>query len=309
MLTPSQIADLITGCKLHCRPWWGTVKAFEAAALTETADMLHANRSMITARHKIVNTGHPRIKELNKLKKTCTDLWHLRTMDYVESGVRLVVRDRFDAISAELQNEIDKLPYLIEKLDEARYDIIEEARGRLGDLFCEGDYPKSWADLFGIEFRLVSIEPPSYLMRVSPKAYQAELDKMLADVRTASAEFTSQCYQELGTMVEQLVEVLKPGPDGTRKRFHGSRLSNLLEFFDRAQALNIAEDPQMTDLISRAKEIVGGLNINDLRHAGGLRETVAAELEVLRRAIPQAVQEGPRRVITPVREMEPVEHE
>ena len=51
-------------------------------------------------------------------------------------------------------------------------DILEGAQKLLRDAFDPSAYPTKWSDVFSLELREHSIEPPSYLMHTNAEEYQ-----------------------------------------------------------------------------------------------------------------------------------------
>ncbi|MBY0528014.1 MAG: hypothetical protein K2R98_31745 [Gemmataceae bacterium] len=95
-------------------------------------------------------------------------------------------------------------------------------RQRLGRLYDSDDYPSAVHGLFDVGYEFPSVEPPGYLLRVSPALYEEERTRVAARfeeaVRLAEEAFAS----ELSDLVNHLGERLLPGADGTRKVFRDS---------------------------------------------------------------------------------------
>src|SRR5439155_1080417 len=55
------------------------------------------------------------------------------------------------------------------------YDELKStARRQLGDLYDANDYPPQLRGLFGIDWEFPSVEPPDYLLQLSPELYERE---------------------------------------------------------------------------------------------------------------------------------------
>ena len=80
------------------------------------------------------------------------------------------------AIEGQAIQLLSKAPQLAgtSELASAYEEVKEDARGRLGRLYDPADYPSAVRGLFGVEWDFPSVEPPAYLMRLSPDLYRQE---------------------------------------------------------------------------------------------------------------------------------------
>ena len=60
--------------------------------------------------------------------------------------------------------------------------------GRLGDLYNPSDYPPHLRDLFGISWDFPSVEPPDYLLELSPGLYEQETCPCCRPLRGSGAD-------------------------------------------------------------------------------------------------------------------------
>ena len=184
-----------------------------------------------------------------------------------------------------------------EELDRHYEELKAAARERLGNLYNESDYPATLIGLFDMAWEFPSVEPPAYLQRLSPELYRQECERMQARfneaVELAEAAFT----EELTRLVEHLAERLSGQQDGKPKVFRDTAITNLSEFFQRFQRLNIRSNEQLDDLVAQAQEIVRGVQPQQLRENSGLREHVAGRLETVQQALGEMMVDRPRRNI------------
>src|SRR5229473_5397418 len=92
-----------------------------------------------------------------------------------------------------LRAELDEA---VARLDEHYAELQAAARQRLGSLFNANDYPPSVCGLFGIDWDFPSIEPPDYLLQLSPAVYEQERARVAARfeeaVQLAEQAFVSE---------------------------------------------------------------------------------------------------------------------
>ena len=91
--------------------------------------------------------------------------------------------------------------------------------------------------LFGVAWDFPNVEPPPYLVQLSPGLYEQERDRVAARfeeaVRLAEQAFT----EEFARLVEHLTERISGvGEGGEPKVFRDSAVGNLVDFFERFSA-------------------------------------------------------------------------
>ena len=74
-------------------------------------------------------------------------------------------------------------------------------------------------------------------------------------------------------------------------------MNNLSEFFERFRQLNVRSSDELDDLVSRAQQIVSGVEPNNLRDNFTLRDRVAVQLGHVQQALDDVMVERPRRRI------------
>ena len=176
-------------------------------------------------------------------------------------------------------------------------ELVDQARERLGNLFDAGDYAPNLSDLFGLERDYPSCEPPSYLRSLSPQLYEAECQRMQSRFNDAVQMAEQAFADELSQLVSHLAERLSGDDDGSPKVFRDSAVTNLTEFFERFQRLNIRSDEQLDQLVEEARGVVGGLGPQDLRDQPAFRQHVANELTRVEASLEGWMVNRPRRNI------------
>ena len=115
---------------------------------------------------------------------------------------------------------------------------------------------------------------------------QARFDEA---VRLAETAFTD----ELANLVEHLTDRLSGQQDGKPKVFRDTAITNLTEFFQRFQRLNIRSNEQLDELVSQAQDIVRGVQPQQLRENVDLRERVAGQLGGVQQALDDLLVDRP----------------
>jgi hypothetical protein len=177
------------------------------------------------------------------------------------------------------------------------YDAIKaDARRRLGKLFDPTDYPLSIRGQFAVEWDFPSVEPPNYLMRLSPEIYQQEQERVARRFEDAVTLAEQAFVSEFSKIVAHLTERLS-GSNGERKVFRDSAVGNLREFFDRFRYLSVRSNEDLERLVDQAQQMVQGIGPQDLRDNDSLRANVVQQLTAVQATLDGMIVSQPRRRI------------
>ena len=285
-----------TAVRLHIR-WPGIRKTLDSTQKQRAADAFDADLKSLSAAKKLLDTSHPRFRDVSKLRTRAVTYWRGITLPYIESGVRLIRRDDLAGFDVQMTSIRSELVDAVALLDQSYGELIQQARQRLGDLFSPEDYPTSLIDLFAISWDYPSTNPPDYLRQVAPELYQAEClrvqQRFSEAVQLAEAAFA----EELTSLVNHLAEKLSGEQDGKPKVFRDSAVTNLLEFFDRFQHLNINSSEQLDQLVQQARGVISGVGPQQLRDQSSLRNQVADRLAEVSSSLDNWMSDRPRRSI------------
>ncbi|MBC8290342.1 MAG: hypothetical protein H8E37_08500 [Planctomycetes bacterium] len=276
--------------------WLGVRKSLTSAQKNQAADSFGAEGKFLSAGKKLLDTSHPAFKAVTAIRGRAVAYWKGVSLPFPEPGVRLIRQDviaEFDQQVAEFREELNDA---VGELDRQYDELRSVARDRLGNLFDISDYPNSLIGMFAIEHDYPSVEPPNYLRQLSPELYEAECRRVQSRfdeaVQLAETAFT----EELSKLVDHLSERLS-GDDGRPKVFRDSVVENLTAFFDRFRALNVRSNEQLDDLVSRAQQVLGGVEPQQLRDSGTLRQQLATQLAGVQSSLDGLMVDRPRRNI------------
>lgn len=291
-----RLRNLAAAVRVHFT-WWGTRRTLSKEQKAEAAQPFDAAGDYLSASKKLVDTRHPAWKRLTGVKTDIGTYWKGCSLPYVEPGVRLIRQADIEAFVARLTWFKDDLRTAEQELDRAYEDIKAGARARLGSLFDPADYPPVLRDLFQVEWDFPSVEPPHYLLQLSPDVYRAEQDRVARQfeeaVRLAESTFTA----ELASMVQHLAERLAPDEQGEKKVFRDSALDNLREFFRKFRSLSVQSNADLEALVQRAENLVGDLTPAELRRSDSWRQEVQAGMADIGQQLEGLLVHQPRRRI------------
>ena len=277
--------------------WLGVRKTLTSAQKNQAADTFGAEGKFLSAGKKLLDTSHPAFKAVTAIRGRCVAYWKAVSLPYPEPGIRLIPQQsitEFDQQVVKLRSELDKA---VTELDQHYDELRQAARRRLGDLFDASDYPVSLIGLFAIEHDYPSVEPPDYLRQLSPELYQQECRRVQSRFDEAVQLAEQAFLDELVRLVEHITERLSGADDGKPRVFRDSAVTNLTEFFERFRTLNVRSSEQLDELVSRAQQVIGGVEPQQLRDSATLRQRVVTQLAGVQSSLDGLLVDRPRRNI------------
>lgn len=277
--------------------WFGARKSLSVEQKTRAADAFGAEGNYLSAGKKLFDTAHPAFRAVTGVRHRATALWRGMSLPYPEPGIRLIRQEDVSMFDVQMTTLRAELVQAVQELDHHFTELQSAARQRLGRLYCSEDYPSSLLGLFQLEYDFPSVEPPDYLRQLSPALYEQEKARVSGRfdeaVRLAEEAFVS----ELAKLVSHLTERISGHEDGKPKIFRDSAVENLSEFFQRFRQLNVRSNEQLDQLVAQARQIVRGVEPQQLRDSVSLRQHVATELAAVQSVLDGLLIDRPRRNI------------
>jgi hypothetical protein len=277
--------------------WLGVRKTLTQEQKNQAAEPFGAEGTFLSARKKLLDTNHPAYKDVTKVRGRVLSYWRGLTLPYPENGVRLIKQNQVESFHQQMNDFRAQLDEAVGRLDDHYEELKATAQRRLGDLYDPTDYPPRLRGLFALDWDFPSVEPPDYLLQLSPELYEQERARVASRFEEAVTLAEQAFISELARLVSHLTERLT-GTDGEeRKIFRDSAVKNMLEWFDRFKQLNVRSNAQLDDLVDQARRVVQGIEPQELRDNGGLRQHVSSQLSQVQSALDDIMVERPRRRI------------
>jgi hypothetical protein len=278
--------------------WFGAQRALTRDQRARAAQAFDAEGQFLSAGKKLLDTKHSAFRAVTAIRTRVTDHWRSLTLPFPEPGVRLIKQEKVEEFAAAMADYKAELADAVAILDAHYAELKRAAADRLGSLFNPSDYPESLAGLFDVGWDFPSIEPPDFLVALSPQVYEQERARVAARFEEAVRLAEQAFLEEFARLVEHLTERLNgANDDGTPKVFRDSAVGNLLGFFDRFRELNVRSSPQLDALVEEARRAVRGVAAQDLRDGDGLRQRVATQLARVQSSLDALLVDRPRRRI------------
>ena len=277
--------------------WFGTRKSLSPEQKARAAESFGAEGDYLSAGKKLLNVGHPKFKAVTHIKTRAMSYFKGVSLPFPEPGLRLVRQDDVASVNTQMVTFKAELEEVVAELNQHYDELKSAAQARLGNLFNASDYPVTLIGLFDVAWEFPAVEPPNYLQQLSPELYQQECERMQARFHDAVQMAEQAFTEELTKLVSHLSERLAGQNDGKPKVFRDTAITNLTEFFQRFQRLNIRSNAQLDELVVQAQDIVRGVQPQQLRENGDLRVQVAEQLGSVQSALDDLLVDRPRRNI------------
>jgi hypothetical protein len=277
--------------------WLGVRKTLAPDQRTTAARAFHADRELLSASKLILDTKNPAYRSVAAVRSEASSYWRTVTLPFPEAGVRLLPQNSLGMFASTMGTYRERLQQAARELA-AQYDAMKsEAQRRLGTLFNASDYPSTLDGLFDMEWSVVPIEPPQYLVALNPEVFQQEQARVRERFESA-VELAEQAFAtELQRLTAHLAERLTGLSDGQPKVFRDSAVENLREFFERFRRLNIRSSPELDALVEQAQQTITGIEPQTLRDSNRLRQMVARDFEQIQARVGELLVDRPRRNI------------
>lgn len=276
--------------------WMGTQKTLSTEQKAQAAETFDAQGQFLSAAKKLLDTKHSAFRAVTAIRGKIDAYWKGLSLPFPEAGVRLIKHDAVEAFARQMADFQVELDDAVVNLDRHYAELRSTAVERLGSLYNASDYPETLVGLFGVGWDFPNVEPPDYLVQLSPGLYDQERARVSARFEEAVQLAEQAFLDEFARLVTHLSERLTDqGVDV--KVFRDSAVGNLDEFFARFRDLNVRNNAQLDELVAQAQRAVRGVGAQDLRDSGTLRRQVASELTRVQSSLDALLVDRPRRRI------------
>lgn len=208
-----------------------------------------------------------------------------------KDSIYLIPITLIERIDTLVNNYKTKRIFLVDKFLGAYQAAIEDAKRRLNGLFNPDKYPS--VDVvrsrFSVDTCFVQFGVPTALENISSELFAREQQESRARLQAQEEEIKLVLRSSMQGFVQNLLEAVTPGPDGKYKRFYESNVTNLKEFLTDFSDRNICDDKELEDLVSKAKNIINGVDVEKLRDSAGFKQSLQTSMSEIKKNISSLV--------------------
>src|SRR5262252_1208831 len=298
IVTPAErLRTTMAACRVSFT-WWGVQRTLTSEQKARAAQAFDAEGEFLSAGKRLLDTKHTAFRAVTAIRTKITDNWKGLLLPFPEPGVRLIKLEDVEGFDRQMADYKAELEDAVANLDRHFDELKRAAARRLGSLYNASDYPETLVGLFGVSYDFPSIEPPAYLVQLSPELYQREQERIRARFEEAVRLAEQAFLEEFARVVNHLTErITGTNEDDSPKIFRDSVVDNLTDFFERFRSLNVRSNQQLDDLVTQAQRAVRNVGAQDLRDSESLRTEVATRLSRVQASLDAMLVDRPRRRI------------
>jgi hypothetical protein len=154
--------------------WLGVRRTLAPEQRTTAARAFHADRELLSASKLILDTKNPAYRAVAAVRSEASGYWRTVTLPFPEPGIRLLPQNSLGLFASTMAGYRERLQQAAQELAAEYEQLKAEAQRRLGTLFNPADYPGTLDGMFDMEWTVVPIEPPQYLVALNPELFQQE---------------------------------------------------------------------------------------------------------------------------------------
>jgi hypothetical protein len=176
---------------------------------------------------------------------------------------------------------------------------IAETSARLGVMHNPKDYPSAekFRASFTFDWQLVGFETPTRLKAISAAIFQEEREKHETRLSLVADECRSALRAGLAEFVDGMVERLKPGPDGKKKRIVKKSLADFQAFLDTFSLRDVTDDGALGTIVAKARAAMQGTDADLLKSDDLVRAKILSDFTGLQADIEPLIENKPSRII------------
>lgn len=171
------------------------------------------------------------------------------------------------------------------------------SKAQLGSLWNPTDYPApdQVRARFFFDFSVMEMQTPGKLKAISKELYQRELEKIQNVWEGATEKISGVLMEEFQKLTSNLAERLTPGEDGKQKSLRASTLKKMNDWCSLFDARNLSSDEQLSAMVDKARKLVNGIDLENLKDDAAVREELSKDVQGLVEEVNAAIIDRPAR--------------
>ncbi len=176
-------------------------------------------------------------------------------------------------------------------------ELKKTARLCLGSLFKEMDYPADIRSRFSLSWQFIVIDLPSAKGGIlTPEIYEKAKSDFFSNMAEARELAMTTLRKEFSDMLSRIADRFTANSEGKVKVFKSATVESFYEYFQTFRQRNIFQDKELSALVSKAQEILGGSKAEEFRGNDSLREQTGRRMAEINKQM-EKLFDAPRRKI------------
>ena len=231
------------------------------------------------------------LKPVEQIRNGARGYLRIHSLPFQIKGITFVPKGMVDEIDAKLRTFQEDFNLKVDDFV-AQYEAAKIiARIKLNGLFDEMDYPCDIGAPFHFSWQFFAMSSPGKMSILNPEIQRREEQRfvqMMTEFRENAVEVLRMRFSE---MVTRIVDRLS----GEEKRFKNTTVTNIQEFLNSFDQLNINNDEELKREVDRVRQILAGVDPNAIRSDDGFRIGISKEMAQVQDQMESMMERKPRR--------------
>jgi hypothetical protein len=207
-----------------------------------------------------------------------------------------------DYLTAQAEKRMDLVRLFADSLPDLKFrDSLAKEDGGLEQLYDEKDYPTSsqaMIEYWRLEWSFSEIMAAGKLKSISASLYEAEREKAQLIWSQAIEDGQALLRGQWAKIIDHMSECLAPSPEGKKKVFRDSLVTNAIEFLQTFDCRNVGDSQELKDQLNAMTQALQGVTADDLRKNETVKARVLATTEKIKSELSAMVTDKPGRKIS-----------
>jgi hypothetical protein len=254
----------------------------DAQASQEAAEANDVSDRKLCRVRKNLFARNPQVRQISRVEREARDFLYANTHAWLANGTRVLMKGNYEAFMARMEELRKEYLDAVKQMAQALPALKEQARGVLGKLYKEADYPADSAALAGrYDFR-VRVQPLPMSQTLLELGFESE------DLAQLQSELEDQMQEAFVKANERVWGSMRERLDKLRERLADAeatiRQSSLEAVCETARLLprvSVTEDPRLEVVSARVLGLLEKLKSTTLNSNPAARARVFAAVDQL----------------------------
>jgi hypothetical protein len=271
---------------------WGATRKIHPHQITD----LPVSGEWLRASKKLVDPEA--LKPINKIINKARSYLTATSLPFPIKGMEFVPKEMISRVDERLNGFKTEFNHSVETFMESYDRLREVAMVHLGELFNETEYPLDVRKKFAFIWRFVILDVPNgNAALLAPEVYEREKEKFVQTMEQARELAVQSLREEFAGMVERITDRFSHGPNGDVKVFKNGTVNHFYEYFETFKERNIFKDDALSELVERAKVILGGKSAEEIRSNDRFKDRIREGMQDVEKAMAEILSMPRRRII------------
>ena len=281
-----------TFCNLQVSIWTASKKV-----ATGTVNLGETDETLFRVNKDLIERSA--LKPLRQVSQKASDILQNRALPFNIRGVYYIPNGLITSVIESIREYEFSFTSRVEEFCERYSQYRDQARLRLNSHFRDSDYPSTdkIRQKFKWNLQMMAFSAPDSLQSVSSEMYEEANRRFHQEIEDFKDNSVTLLRHKFSELVSHIVERLTPDEDGNKKIFRNSMVGNLKDFLNDFEALNLTNDHELAEQVSRTRNLVEGISPEDLRVSTRLSQMITQNIAQVQETVANLIENAPKRRI------------